>query len=291
MALMICPECQGKVSSESQICVHCGYPIDKIKNCESDIQAPPEMLGRDLTIKGIGNIFRGLEFNAVYAKSINTDIHVNEGTALVLVGTNGMQINLNSYPLLTIHFLQIKKITINERSTEFHKKKSLIGRSIVGGVLLGGAGAIVGGMTGLGKKEVIYNYVLEISFYELKDQRYKTLNLLMENPKDGIKLTDIYKQYVKPKTISNRENVALQRQNREFESSKRNEKIDASWCVTPSSPEQMKVKEGVIIKPPVSQVQKIWQKVTFDGQLKKQGIIMLVILCLIFITFIESMII
>jgi len=31
MTLIICPECQKKVSSEADVCVHCGYPIKQNK--------------------------------------------------------------------------------------------------------------------------------------------------------------------------------------------------------------------------------------------------------------------
>lgn len=29
MALIICPECGGKVSDKANACIHCGYPISK----------------------------------------------------------------------------------------------------------------------------------------------------------------------------------------------------------------------------------------------------------------------
>lgn len=54
-----------------------------------------------------------------------------------------------------------------EWESEFIKKdKSVIGRAIVGGVLFGGAGAVVGGMTGLKpeEKEVNRRVVLYIEF-------------------------------------------------------------------------------------------------------------------------------
>ena len=56
---------------------------------------------------------------------------------------------------------------ICEWESEFIKKdKSVIGRAIIGGVLFGGAGAVVGGMTGLKpeEKEVNKRVVLYIEF-------------------------------------------------------------------------------------------------------------------------------
>lgn len=32
MALIVCPECGGTVSDKAKACIHCGYPIQEIKN-------------------------------------------------------------------------------------------------------------------------------------------------------------------------------------------------------------------------------------------------------------------
>ena len=38
MALIKCPECGKKISSEAEICPHCGYVISKIENLEDIIE-------------------------------------------------------------------------------------------------------------------------------------------------------------------------------------------------------------------------------------------------------------
>lgn len=49
----------------------------------------------------------------------------------------------------------IKSISIEDKDQIYeHKEKSIIGRAIVGGLILGPVGAIVGGMTGIGTKKV-----------------------------------------------------------------------------------------------------------------------------------------
>ena len=35
MSLIKCPECEREVSDKSEVCIHCGYPISKIKNAVS----------------------------------------------------------------------------------------------------------------------------------------------------------------------------------------------------------------------------------------------------------------
>lgn len=32
MAIILCPECKGKVSDKADVCPHCGFPISKTKN-------------------------------------------------------------------------------------------------------------------------------------------------------------------------------------------------------------------------------------------------------------------
>ncbi|MCF0243250.1 MAG: hypothetical protein HUK06_00650 [Bacteroidaceae bacterium] len=47
MALINCPECKGKVSSKAAVCIHCGYPLKKVKNkTEEKLQAELEELKR-----------------------------------------------------------------------------------------------------------------------------------------------------------------------------------------------------------------------------------------------------
>jgi hypothetical protein len=49
MALILCPECQGKVSTESVICVHCGFPIAKVELPSDNSASPPTNIKSDLT--------------------------------------------------------------------------------------------------------------------------------------------------------------------------------------------------------------------------------------------------
>jgi hypothetical protein len=49
MALVLCPECQGKVSTESVICVHCGFPIAKVELPSDNSASPPTNIKSDFT--------------------------------------------------------------------------------------------------------------------------------------------------------------------------------------------------------------------------------------------------
>lgn len=68
-------------------------------------------------------------------------------------------------PQVHLNFDQILTYNIVDEKTILEKQKSVVGRAIVGGVLLGGVGAIIGGMSGLGnKKELRTKTFLLINF-------------------------------------------------------------------------------------------------------------------------------
>ena len=67
------------------------------------------------------------------------------------------------------------------------KNKSVIGRAVVGGLILGPVGAIVGGMTGIGQKQVSTNMpenLLSISFLEGNDERIILFSCKNKHRKD-----------------------------------------------------------------------------------------------------------
>ena len=101
----------------------------------------------------------------------------------------------------------VKKSSINKVKTmicewesEFIKKdKSVIGRAVVGGVLFGGVGAVVGGMSGLqptekevNKRIVLYiefedGYIFEGVFMPPALDKYETTMNIFKNSFDSIK--------------------------------------------------------------------------------------------------------
>lgn len=69
------------------------------------------------------------------------------------------KVNIFNLPLSEISEFDLKhKIIIEDKTTE--KDKSIVGRAVVGGLLLGPVGAIVGGMTGIGTKKYIKKVLL-----------------------------------------------------------------------------------------------------------------------------------
>lgn len=129
------------------------------------------------------------------------DFQVEEGIAFVSQGER-MQLafhrNLVFFDSKNRDVMSIEyaDITAVEIITETIKKdKSVIGRAVVGGLLLGPIGAVVGGISGMGKKE-IYHYYLLITYgaddntvlLKSYDKSPKTcekvINLIQKNRKD-----------------------------------------------------------------------------------------------------------
>ena len=78
------------------------------------------------------------------------------GTKLEILKDGSLEINTGSYKTSAVlNKNNLIFITIEKQDVVSQKKnKSVIGRAVLGGLLLGPLGAVVGGMTGIGEKEV-----------------------------------------------------------------------------------------------------------------------------------------
>lgn len=84
-------------------------------------------------------------------------------------------------PEVNLKYEQITGINVTSEKEILEKSKSVTGRAVVGGVLLGPLGAIVGGMSGIGdKKKEKTRYYLIIN-YKSKDDEIKVLSFEVTN--------------------------------------------------------------------------------------------------------------
>lgn len=179
MALIKCPECGKEISDKAVACPNCGCPIAsnvalaKSPDFIEKTQESPQMQFPSLpTVMNVGKqiVNWGLDAaiqNCYYVSELNNTHYINEGKVDVLAHTNGICIHsgLNFFYISHEQIISMNFIRHEELAT---RKKSVIGRAAVGGIILGPIGAIVGGISGIGNKQsVIGNYLLVINFWDV----------------------------------------------------------------------------------------------------------------------------
>ncbi|WP_295714152.1 hypothetical protein [Mucilaginibacter sp.] len=99
---------------------------------------------------GIGFFDSLIEAKSIMGNAIPTNIYLRpSGVEISIMHRFKLQkVGISFNDIVSVH------IEDKETITQF-KEKSVIGRALIGGLLLGPIGAIIGGMTGIGKKEVV----------------------------------------------------------------------------------------------------------------------------------------
>ena len=77
--------------------------------------------------------------------------------------------NLKKHEPITLQYSQITDVFYGQETEVVEKDRSVIGRAVAGGLLFGGVGAVVGGISGVGKKEKKVTKLLFIISYTAKD--------------------------------------------------------------------------------------------------------------------------
>lgn len=192
MALIKCPECGNDVSSSATSCPKCGYPITNLpsasrnvdpivqttaNNDEVEVHEPFPALP---TVMNVGKqiVNWGLDAaiqDAYYVQEINYTNYIKEGKVSIIAHTNGICISggLNFFYISYDQIIDMKFVTHKQLATE---NKSVIGRAVVGGVLLGPLAAVVGGMSGIGTKtKKLGDYLFVINFWDVYTHQVQTL--------------------------------------------------------------------------------------------------------------------
>jgi len=179
MALIICPECKKGVSDKAITCPNCGYPIETKLNVTDSLEIlqfpslPDNLSIGDQIVNWGGDS----AFSGEYQKDENVVEGIQTGKVKVVLHTHGIRLADRFYvPLLDIHNSQIISINRTSKVELLNTDKSVIGRAVVGGLILGPLGAVVGGMSGIGTKQKIKDKsFLVINYWDINTKSPQTL--------------------------------------------------------------------------------------------------------------------
>jgi len=172
--LINCPECNKEISDRAVNCPNCGYPLNEIpaiKSNDNKLVYPdfPEDLSLGDSLVKLCSGF------TIHDEIISNIPEFNNGRIRLDLYKNGIKASNNNISIL-IHKSQIICLSEEKRTEIAEKNKSVIGRAIVGGILTGGIGAVVGGVSGVGtKKEKVTKYYLTLKFWDINIREIKTI--------------------------------------------------------------------------------------------------------------------
>jgi hypothetical protein len=179
MAIINCPECQKEISDKAANCPSCGFPLKQTESNDSssnqEISCPD--FPHDLSIGGqIVNWGGDAAFSGDFRPEDNVIRTINTGGVKVLLHKFGINIANGLFiSEMEIHNSQIISIDFADQSELLKQNKSVIGRAVVGNLLMGPMGAIVGGMSGIGSKNVKKNSYLVINFWDRFTKQAQTI--------------------------------------------------------------------------------------------------------------------
>lgn len=182
MALINCPECKKEISDKAISCPNCGIPLNKlVVPYEGVLEKAKEhlvfpVLPLDLSIgKHITSFAGDTPFDGFYDQKENVITKIPIGKVSVVLYTHGIQI-INGFNIYSIHNSQIISLIKTSKEELVKTDKSVIGRAVVGGFIMGPLGAIIGGMSGIGSKESIENkHYLVINFWDVDSKSAQTI--------------------------------------------------------------------------------------------------------------------
>lgn len=192
MALIQCPECGKEISEKALSCPHCGCPINQsasvittsvsekeqsVAPVEPSIPCPE--FPSDLRIgQQITNWKFDAAFKAIYSEQLSTLKGIlPSGEANVLLHSHGIRImvGLSNYD---IHNSQIISIVKTSSAELGQVNKSVVGRAVIGDIIMGPLGAIVGGMSGIGTKSaVVVTQYVAINYWDVTSKTPQTILL------------------------------------------------------------------------------------------------------------------
>ena len=193
MVLAPCPECGKQVSTRASACPQCGCPISADstdqKHMLDDLRpklAEDLSIGRqcvnwsgDSAVKGYCDIEE------------NPAVGLTSGNVNLLCHKRGVRLVGKSFtPIRDLHFSQILDIQYAESSRIYENDKSVVKRAAVGGLILGPLGAVIGGLTGVGKKSHKFKGYIVINYWDVEKDYPLTIMIALNDEKQAIKFCE-----------------------------------------------------------------------------------------------------
>lgn len=179
MPLIQCPDCNTDISDKAKICIKCGYPIQQLSQeiiIDQEIMIDTEL---ENTVADIGNA-RDFNIHQQIAnwsgngvlKNITSQIEKGDlgslcsGDFIFYRHKSGVRIRnkSNGNDSYDVNYRQIIDITETTAEEMVQKNKSIIGRGIAGGLLLGPAAAVVGALSAMNTTSLKKLTIIKFSF-------------------------------------------------------------------------------------------------------------------------------
>ncbi len=194
MALIECIDCGKQISDKSAECLNCGCPVPKSNELKYEKPLLPTNVGN------LGDPKQGvvsfLQFKChVLVTGSDGNVSAPRATKLTLhergFSVGGFKINYN----------QAVKWEVLDSDAIMESNKSPLLRAALGGVLLGGVGAIVGGVSGLNKKQIAYDKLLSIVVYKPDSDTFSTYQVAYNSDKCNRLVSALFDEIEKAKRV------------------------------------------------------------------------------------------
>ena len=161
MALINCEECNKEISDKATHCVHCGCPVVSQEEEVPNYQKP-------LLPNNIETLGGKKEAIASYLEFPCHIVITNSDNSVSVPKSVKLSLYQRGFTAgdLRVNYNQVVNWIITDSESIMESDKSPLLRAALGGVLLGGVGAIVGGISGLSKKQSSYDKLLSVVIYK-----------------------------------------------------------------------------------------------------------------------------
>ncbi len=185
MALINCPECKKEVSDKAANCPSCGFPLHQPDTQEITCPTFPAdlLIGEQIT-----NWEGDTAFSGDFRPEDNVVRTITPGGVKIILHKFGINITSGFFSSeMELHNSQIISTEFADTSKLISENKSVIGRAVVGSLLMGPMGTIIGGMSGVGTKNKMESSgYLVINYWDRFTKQAQTI-LIRGNSIEDIK--------------------------------------------------------------------------------------------------------